>query len=108
MKNRQIKNSRDNVHVFRIEFFQSFCVTLVLLQLKLRLEFFGTNKSRRFLKHLGSYFLVQVLQEPAGKGGLLELLLGNREEPVSEMAAGHSSCCVLATAATKQSSSNLW
>ncbi|KAK4819838.1 hypothetical protein QYF61_012983 [Mycteria americana] len=47
-----------------------------------------TNKSRKFLKHVGDNFLVQVPREPTRKGALLDLLLVNREGLVGQVAIG--------------------
>ena len=38
-------------------------------------EYHTADRNRRFLKHLGDNFLVQVLREPMRKGALLDLLL---------------------------------
>lgn len=45
----------------------------------------NTNRSRKFLKHLDNYFLVQILREQTRKGALLDLLLVNREGVVGEV-----------------------
>ncbi|KAJ7424810.1 hypothetical protein WISP_26561 [Willisornis vidua] len=48
----------------------------------------GTIPVRRFLKNLDDNFIEQVLMKPTRKNALLELLLVNRVDPMSEVDIG--------------------
>ena len=47
-----------------------------------------TNRSRKFLKHIGDNFLVQVLRELTRRGALLDLLFVNREGLAGQVVIG--------------------